>query len=297
MPSAEFENLVQTFKAQRTDASPTIGELRIGFDMLGQMMPVAEGVLIEETSLAGLATDRLATADADTERVLLYLHGGGYCIGTRASHRPTAAALAKATGITVLLPEYRLAPEAPFPAAVEDARAIYEALLETYAPERIVVAGESAGGGLTAALLVNLRDDGRPLPAAAAVISPWCDLRSLGDVSDEALETDFLRPEALEVFIGGYAPDEAVRATPLCSPVTADLSGLPPLLVLAGGREILCDQDRRLAARAKECGVDVTLDVQPDMFHAWTLFTVLPEAQATIGKIAAFFREHMPVPA
>jgi epsilon-lactone hydrolase len=295
MASPEFENLVQMFKAQRTDASPTIPELRVGFDMLGQMMPVAEGVRIEETTLAGLATDRLATADADAERVLLYLHGGGYCIGTRASHRPTAAAFAKATGITVLLPEYRLAPEARFPAAVDDARAVYEALLETYAAERIVLAGESAGGGLTAALLVNLRDDGRPLPAAAAVISPWCDLRSLGDVSDEALETDFLRPEALRVFTDNYAANEADRALPLCSPVAADLAGLPPLLVAAGGREILCDQDRRLAARATECGVDVTLDIEAEMFHAWTLFTVLPEAQATIAKIAAFFREHMPV--
>jgi acetyl esterase/lipase len=297
MPSPEFENLVQMFKAQRTDATPSIPELRTGFDLLGQMMPVADGVKIDATTLAGIATDRLTTPDADAERVLLYLHGGGYCIGTRASHRPVASALARATGITVLLPEYRLAPEAPFPAAVEDARALYEALLETHPPERIVVAGESAGGGLTAALLVNLRDDGRPLPAAAAVISPWCDLSALGDASDVALATDFLTPEVLVVFAANYAAEESDRSLPLCSPGTADLSGLPPLLVLTGANEILCDQDERLAARAKECGVDVTLVVEPDMFHAWPLFTVLPEAQATIDRIAAFFREHMPVPA
>jgi acetyl esterase/lipase len=204
MPSAEFENLVQMFKAQRSDATPSIPELRTGFDMLGQMMPVAEGVQVEQTTLGGLPTDRLKTPDADETRVLLYLHGGGYCIGTRASHRPVTAALAKATGIPVLLPEYRLAPEAPFPAAVDDARAVYEALLETHAPERIVVAGESAGGGLTASLLVNLRDDGRPLPAAAVVISPWCDLTGLGRVSDEALATDFLTPEVLVVFADSY---------------------------------------------------------------------------------------------
>lgn len=301
MASPEFENLVQMFKAQRTSAQapaePSITELRTGFDMLGAMMPIADGVNVEETTLAGQPTDRLVTSDADVDRVLLYLHGGGYCIGTRASHRPVASALAKATGITVLLPEYRLAPEAPFPAAVEDARAVYEALLETFPAERIVIAGESAGGGLTAALLVNLRDDGRPMPAAAAVISPWCDLTGLGDVSDEALETDFLRPEALTLFVDSYAPDVGDRSLPLCSPGTADLSGLPPLLVLAGGREILCDQDRRLAQRAKECGVDVTLEIEPEMFHAWTLFTVLPEAQASIARIAAFFEQHMPVPA
>ncbi len=297
MPSAEFENLVQMFQAQRTGDTPSIPELRTGFDMLGQMMPMADGVQIAETTLGGLATDRLATPDADDSRVLLYLHGGGYCIGTRASHRPIASALAKATGIGVLLPEYRLAPEAPFPAAVEDARAVYEELLTTYAPERIVVAGESAGGGLTAALLVNLRDEARPLPAAAVVISPWCDLTALGDVSDVALATDFLTPDVLVVFAANYAASEGERALPLCSPGTADLAGLPPLLVLAGANEILCSQDERLAARAKECGVDVTLEVEPDMFHAWPLFTVLPEAQATIERIAAFVQEHIPVTA
>jgi acetyl esterase/lipase len=295
MPSAEFENLVQMFQAQRTGAEPSIPELRTGFDMLGQMMPMADGVQIEETTLGGLPTDRSKTPDADESRVLLYLHGGGYCIGTRSSHRPVTAALAKATGIPVLLPEYRLAPEAPFPAAVEDARSLYEALLENYAPERIVIAGESAGGGLTAALLVNLRDEARPLPAAAVVISPWCDLTGLGDVSDAALATDFLTPEVLVVFADNYAADESDRTLPLCSPGLADLTGLPPLLVLAGGNEILCSQDERLAARAKECGVDVTLEVEPEMFHAWTLFTLLPEAQATITRIASFVQEHVPV--
>jgi monoterpene epsilon-lactone hydrolase len=171
---------------------------------------------------------------------------------------------------------------------------VYEALLETRASERIVVAGESAGGGLTAALLVNLRDDARPLPAAAVVISPWCDLTGLGACSDEALATDFLTPEVLVIFADNYA-GESDRALPLCSPGTADLSGLPPLLVLAGANEILCSQDERLAARAKECGVDVTLEVEPDMFHAWPLFTLLPEAQATITRIAAFVQEHVPV--
>jgi epsilon-lactone hydrolase len=292
MPSPEFENLVQMFKAQRTDAAPTVPELRTAFDMLGQMMPVAEGVEIEQTELAGLPTDRLAVPGADEERVLLYLHGGGYCIGTRASHRPVASALAKASGLPVLLPEYRLAPEDPFPAAVDDARRAYEALLQTYAPERIVVAGESAGGGLTAALIVNLRDEGRPLPAAVALLSPWCDLNGLGDVSDEALDIDFLRPEALTLFVDSYAPGDA-RTNPLASPGTADLTGLPPMLIQAGECEILLDMGRRIAAQAKDCGVDVTLEVEPGMFHAWHLFTVLPESADSIARIASFFRDRL----
>jgi acetyl esterase/lipase len=292
MPSAEFENLVQMFKAQRTDAEPTVPELRTAFDLLGQMMPVAEGVHVEETTLGGLPTDRLTVDGADTDRVLLYLHGGGYCIGTHESHRPVASALAKATGIPVLLPEYRLAPEAPFPAAVEDARAAYDELLETFAPDRIVVAGESAGGGLTAALLVSLRDDGRPLPAAAALLSPWCDLNGLGDVSDEAMDLDFLRPEALTLFVDSYAPGDS-RSHVLASPGTADLTGLPPLLVQAGECEILLDMGRRLASQAKDCGVDVTLEVEPGMFHAWHLFTVLPESADSVARVASFFRDRL----
>lgn len=292
MPSQEFENLVQMFRAQRTDAAPTIPDLRTGFDMLGQMMPTAEGVTIEEIRLGGLPADRLTTTDADTKRVLLYLHGGGYCIGTRASHRPIASALAKAIGIVVLLPEYRLAPEAPFPAAVNDARIAYEALTKDVPPQRVAVAGESAGGGLTLALLISLRDAGLPLPAAAAVISPWCDLTGLGDVTQEQLDTDFLTPEVLEFFRDNYAkPDDCSQA--LCSPATADLTGLPPLLVQTGEREILLDQDRRLASQAKDCGVDVTLEVEPGMFHAWPLFTVLPEAQASTARLASFLRDRL----
>ena len=293
MPSQEFDNLVQMFQAQRVEgATPTIPELRVAFDMIGQMMPIADGVQIEETTLGGLPTDRLSTPDADTDRVLLYLHGGGYCIGTRASHRPIASALAKATGIVVLLPEYRLAPEAPFPAAVDDARAVYEALIEDVAPERVALAGESAGGGLTIALLISLRDAGLPLPAAAAVISPWCDLTGLGEVTQEQLDVDFLTPEVLEIFRDNYAKADECGG-PLCSPATADLAGLPPLLVQTGEREILLDQDRRLAAQAKDCGVDVTLEVEPGMFHAWPLFPILPEAQASIARIASFVRDKL----
>jgi acetyl esterase/lipase len=192
----------------------------------------------------------------------------------------------------VLLPEYRLAPEDPYPAAVQDARAAYEALLDDHDPKHIAVAGESAGGGLTAALLVDLRDSDRPLPAAAAILSPWCDLTSLGEVSEVALDVDFLRPEALEVFVESYvASGDATE--PLCSPVGADLCGLPPLLIQVGENEILLDMGRRIAAQAKDSGVDVTLEVEPGMFHAWHLFTVLPEAQQSIARIASFFRDRV----
>ncbi|MEX2394464.1 MAG: alpha/beta hydrolase [Actinomycetota bacterium] len=292
MPSPEFENLVQMFKAQRTDARPEIGELRTAFDMLGSMMPVADGVTTEVTKLGGMTAERHSPEGAPDDRIILYLHGGGYCIGTCDSHRPVTTAIAKASGIAVIVPEYRLAPEHPFPAAVEDARAAYEDLLaEGYDAKKIVVSGESAGGGLTFALLLSLHDDGRPLPACAAPLSPWVDMSGLGDVSDAALELDFLRPEAIALFAASYVPDGVVA--PLNSPVSADLSGLPPMLIQGGEREILIDMIRRVAAQAKDCGVDVTLEVDPGMFHAWHLFSVLPEAQDAIARVARFANEHL----
>ncbi len=295
MPSAEFENLAQMFKAQRPvgiGERPSVAELRSAFDLLGQMMPVAEGVDVEDTKLAGMPADRLSTPDADLSATLLYLHGGGYCIGTRNSHRPLASALASALKIPVLLPEYRLAPEDPFPAAVDDAIAAYNAVIADIDPQRVVVAGESAGGGLTLALLISLRDAELPLPAAAAVLSPWCDLTGLGEVSEAAMDIDFLRPEAIEVFAESYVPSGDASG-PLASPGNADLTGLPPLLVQVGEDEILLDMGRRLAARATSDGVDVTFEIEPGMFHAWHLFTLLPESGASVARVSAFLRDRL----
>jgi acetyl esterase/lipase len=291
MPSPQFENLVQMFKAQRQGTvTVTVPELRQGFDMLGQMMPRVDGVEVTELEIAGMPAARLTPRDAPEDRVVLYLHGGGYVIGSRVSHAPLVSNLAKASGITALLPEYRLAPEHPYPAAVEDAEVAYAWVLDQgYQPEDVAIAGESAGGGLVAALLLRLRDAGRPLPSSATLISPWCDLTGLGEVSDVALDVDFLRPEQIEMFTSSYVPDAARRSEPHCSPVSADLSGLPPLLIQVGECEILCDMGRRLAGAAKDAGVDVTLEVEQHMFHAWPLFAgALPEADEAIARVASF---------
>jgi acetyl esterase/lipase len=291
MPSEQFSNLVEMFKAQRAASTGDVPmtQMRQNFDMLGQMLPPVDGVEITDEEIAGLPGVRIAPDGAPGDRVILYLHGGGYCIGSRVSHGPLVANLAKAAGTVVLLPEYRLAPEDPHPAAVEDGIATYRWVLERFAPERIAIAGESAGGGLTAAVLVKARDEGLPMPAAAALISPWCDMRGLGPVSDEALDVDFLRPESIASFTEHFVPDEATRTDPLCSPVLADLSGLPPLLIQVGEAEILCDMGQRLAAAAKDAGVDVTLEVEPHMFHAWPLFAgALPEADEAIARTASF---------
>jgi acetyl esterase/lipase len=291
MPSDQFNNMVQMFKAQRlVPGDATVESLRGGFEMLGQMMPPVEGVTFTDIDIAGMPASRITPDGAPDDRVILYLHGGGYCIGSKNSHGPLVANLAKASGVTAFLPEYRLAPEAPYPAAVDDAAAAYAWVLDQgYAPGRIAIAGESAGGGLTGALLVRLRDEGRPLPSSGTLISPWCDLQALGDLTEEQLDIDFLRPEDLELFATSYAPDAARRGEPQCSPGTADLSGLPPLHFEIGEHEILCGQGTRMASRAKDAGVDVTLEVEPGMFHAWPLFAgALPEADEAIARIAAF---------
>jgi epsilon-lactone hydrolase len=295
MPSEQFNNMVQMFKMQR-NAAPAgpinVVELRQGFEMLGQMMPAVEGVSITDIDVAGMPASRIEPEGASDDRVILYLHGGGYCIGSKNSHAPLVANLSKAAGVTAVLPEYRLGPEDPYPAAVDDAIAAYDwVLAQGYAPSKIAVAGESAGGGLTGALLVRLRDEGKALPSSATLISPWCDLTGLGEPTEAQLDTDFLRPEQIEFFTNSYAPVAEHRPDPTCSPGVADLTGLPPLLIQVGGKEILCGMGERMAARAKDAGVDVTLDVEPDMFHAWPLFAgALPESDEAIARIASFMK-------
>ena len=294
MPSEQFNNMVQMFKTQRAAAAgePNILELRQGFEMLAQLMPKAEAD-VAAVDANGVPSERISTDGADDARCILYLHGGGFCIGSLNTHRHVAAHLSRAAGTPVLLIDYRLAPENPYPAAVDDAKAAYRWLLDGgVEPRKLAIAGESAGGGLTVTLQIAARDEGLPLPAASAPHSPYADLADLGEVTEEALDIDFLRPEALDIFCSSYV-GAADKTDPLLSPVNADLSGLPPMLIQAGGAEILCDTARRLAARAKDCGVDVTLEIEPGLFHAWQLFAgALPEAAESIARTGAFFKEH-----
>lgn len=294
MPSPQYDNLVQMFKAQREAAtSPSIPELRKGFEMLGQMMPPPADTDIEPVDCNGVPAERFVTPGSDPSRCVLYLHGGGYCIGSLATHRHVVAKIAAASGAPALNIDYRLAPEHPHPAAVDDALTAYRWLLDHGSePESIAITGDSAGGGLTVALQIAIRDAGLGLPAASSPHSPYVDLETLGEVSDEALDMDYLRPEQIALFQETYVP-QGDRKAPLVSPVHADLSGLPPMLIQAGGSEILLDSARRLAARAKDCGVDVTLEIEPGLFHAWHLFAgVLPEADETIARVGSFFKDH-----
>lgn len=208
--------------------------------------------------------------------VILYFHGGGYVMGHPAMERPFIARLAVAAGADAFSVDYRLAPQHPFPAALDDAFAAYMGVLARGATP-IFVAGDSAGGGLATALLLRLRDEARPLPRGAVLFSPWVDLANSGSTLTSNAETDYLpqmagRP-ALE-YLGGVDPTH-----PLASPVYADLAGLPPLLVFAGGREMILEDSRRLVAGAVSAGSDAELHVEPDMYHVWP--AILPEHEAT----------------
>lgn len=293
MPSQQFEMLLQVTKANRSTVVAPIDQLRVNIDGLSDLSPPAEGVDVTTAMIGSVPVDRWSTPDADPDRKIVYFHGGGYCIGSRKSHRHIVSRLAKVSGLTVYVPEYRVAPEHPYPAGFEDTLLVYRRLASNTAPRHIAVAGESAGGGLTLALQVALREAGEELPAVSAVMSPWADLTNLGPISPEAMDIDYLRPETLEMFAEAYlnGNDPAIHTI---SPLLADLSGFPPMLIQAGEAEILADTARRLAAKAKDCGVDVTLEMEPGLFHAWHLYCgLIPEADESIARVGNFLREHL----
>jgi acetyl esterase/lipase len=218
------------------------------------------------------------------------LHGGGYVIGSINTHRAMIARIARASNARALAIDYRLAPEHPFPAAVDDATAAYKWLLaEGYEPGKIVIAGDSAGGGLTLAALVALRDSGVPMPAGAVPISPWTDLEGTGEsVRSRAAKDPMVTPgnlaESAKQYYGAHDPRD-----PLVSPLHANFRGLPPMLIHVGDAEILLDDATRVAERAKLAGVKVELEVWDDMIHVWHVFAkLLPEGQQAIDKIGKF---------
>ncbi len=268
-------------------------EQRAALEALTATAPPAEDVSFTPVDASGVPAAWIAAPNARADRTMLYLHGGGYCIGSIRTHRQLAGDLSRATAARVLLLDYRLAPEHPFPAALDDAVRAYRWLVDSGTDSRrIVIAGDSAGGGLTAATLNALRDQGQPLPAAAVCLSPWVDLTlSGGSMDSKAAADPMVQRVPLKRMADAYVGGGDVRA-PLASPVFGDLAGLPPLLVQVGTAETLLDDATRLADRVRSAGGDVTLEVWDDMVHVWHAFAfVLPEAREAIDKIAAFLDE------
>ena len=273
--------------------SLTTAERRAQYERAEKVFPTPPEVKLERVSAPAAPAEWLRPPGAVAGRVVLYLHGGGYVIGSPRSHRHLAAAIASAAAASALLLDYRLAPEHPYPAAVDDATAAYRWLLDQgIAPEHVMIAGDSAGGGLTVATLLALREARVPLPAGGVCISPWVDLTCSGESYRTKAGVDPIVQQAgvaemAQAYLGTASP-----RTPLASPLFADLRGLPPLLIHVGSDEVLLDDAVQLAARAKAAGVETTIEVWERMIHVWHWFLpMLDEAHAAVETIGRFTRD------
>lgn len=249
---------------------------------------------IDAVDVGGIPAEWLAAPGVDVDRVLLYLHGGGYVIGSIETHRGLTSALSAAANCRVLALDYRLGPEHQYPAAVDDATTAYRWLLKQgVAAKNIAISGDSAGGGLTLATLLALKAAGDELPGAAAPISPWTDMEGTGESMKTKVDLDpMVEPGGLMGMAKLYMGDGDYRA-PTASPLHGDYEGLPPLLIQVGELETLHDDATRVAEKAKAAGVDVTLEVWDEMIHVWHLFApMLPEGREAIVRIGEFLKEH-----
>ena len=258
--------------------------------------PLAKGVKGTLINASGVTAEMQIPEGAASDAVILYFHGGGYVGGSIASHRNLTGNLALASKCQLLSVEYRLAPENPHPAAVEDAINSYKWLLsEGYDPKKIAISGDSAGGGLAIAAQLKIRDEGLPLPVASAPISPWIDMGLSGDTMSSRQSRDpLIRLDLIREFKSQFLGPNNNSNDPYASPLQADLSGLPPMLIHVGDDEMLLSDSERLAEKASAAGVSVTLEVWPEMIHVWHTFVGLfPEAQDGINRIAEFFSIHL----
>ena len=258
--------------------------------------PPPPGTSVDPVDAGGVPAEWVVAPGAVTGRVLLYLHGGAYQIGSPATLRHVVALLSGAATARVLSVDYRLAPEHPFPAAVDDAVAAYRWLLgQGTDPAVIAFAGDSAGGGLALGTLVALRDAGEPMPAAAIVLSPWTDLALTGESLQTRAAVDvMIKPAGMAETAAAYLAGQDPRH-PYASPLYADLHGLPPVLIHVGDAEVILDDSTRFAARARDQGVEVTLEVWDEMPHCWHTFAgFLPEADQAIERIGGWLRERIP---
>ena len=275
--------------AQRAGPRLAVDELRAFLDGLPQPLP--DGTTMASAVAGGVPGEWLTRDDGVAGRVVLFLHGGAYTIGSPRSHRALAARMGVAAKADVFVADYRLAPEHPFPAAVDDARAVYRGLLDDrgVAPGSLVVGGDSAGGGLTAALLLSLKADAEPLPAGGLLLAPWLDLAMTGESLETRREADFiLDREGLSEDARAYAGDHPLDH-PLVSPLYGDLAGLPPLFVQVGDDDVLVDDAIRFADAANLAEVEVSLDVWGGMPHVFQAFAgVVPEAEQALHDIATW---------
>jgi acetyl esterase/lipase len=285
-------------KQQPWDWNTSIPEFREQCEKGAQMSKMPAGVEVLPVTIeglpAGLAAEWLIPEHEQAGQVIFYTHGGGYVSGSCSDHRSLVARVAKESGVRTLLFEYRLAPEHPYPAALEDTLTAYRWLLsQEIAPANILIMGESAGGGLCLAALLAIRDQGLPLPSAGIALSPWTDLKLTGD-SYRTKAKVCMSPEGMSRVCTKYYAGENDPGLPWISPLYGDLHGLPPLLIYVGEYETLLDDSTRFAAKAEADAVDVTLRVGETMVHCYPLLAPLfPEATHALAEIGRFIKTHI----
>lgn len=294
MSLQQLESLIEKLKAVPVDPTASVGRRRGAMEKAAFRLD--PDIKAEPVIAGGVPGEWVTAPGADTGRNILYLHGGGYMIGSIKTHRCLAGWISRAAQARVLIVDYRLAPENPHPAAVEDALAAYRFMLDSgVKPSRTVVAGDSAGGGLTVAALLAIRDAKLSLPAAAVCISPWVDMEGSGESMKTKAAVDPMVSngnlgEMAAAYLGGKDP-----RTPLASPLYADLKGLPPMLIQVGTSEVLLDDASRLAERARQAGVEVVYEPWENMIHVWQIFLpMLDEAKQAVDRIGEYVRSKTP---
>jgi acetyl esterase/lipase len=293
MASEQLTTILKMLRANPLQGD--LAQMRASMERGSLATPLPSDVKFEPVRASGVAAEWVIAPGARENRALVYVHGGGYTMGSLATHRALCARISRLGRMRVLNVGYRLAPEHPHPAAIEDmVAAVRWVYAQGFAPSRVAIGGDSAGGGLTLATLLSLRDAGAPLPAAGVCISPWTDLSASGDSIRTKANVDPMVTEGpLREMAAAYLGGKDAR-TPLASPLFADLRGLPPLLVQVGDAELLLDDATRFASRARDAGVDVTLEVWEEMFHVWHAFAeILPEAARACERIAAWLEPRL----
>jgi acetyl esterase/lipase len=295
MASPQLDTLIQMLRAQPISEKTPLEQTRADFEAVAAFFPPAGDIKRESLSADGVPAEWITAPNSSDAITVLYFHGGGYVIGSVNTHADLVSRIARASGARALSIDYRLAPEHPFPAALEDSTKVYRWLLKQgVAPESIVIAGDSAGGALTASTLLALKDAGDPLPGGAVLLSPATDFTLSGETMETRKDRDPSLTRSLCEHWGGLYLGATSPTEPLASPLFGDYHGLPPILIQVGDAEILLDHSTRYAERAKAAGVDVTLEVWDDMIHVFPLFApMLPEGQQAIDKIGEWVKQHV----
>jgi monoterpene epsilon-lactone hydrolase len=296
MASNELREVVKTMREQDGIAAAglSLEERRAAMTMMQGNLPMPDDISMQEVDIDGVPGRWISVTGVRDDAVILYFHGGGYVMGSLDTHQELMGRLSRSCDARVLGVDYRLAPEAPYPAAVEDAVKSYRWLLDQGVPsDRVMLAGDSAGGGLAFAAMLFLRDAGDPLPAGAITFSPWADLTSSGESMLTRADADPMVTRDVVDELSAHYHADVDPAEPLISPVFADLTGLPPLLIQVGDAEVLLDDAARLADNARKVSCSVEYHVFDEAFHVFQSVPIIPEAAEALAEAGEFFKAHV----